>query len=709
MSAQLGLSMGGLPEEEGSLFMQQHTDNSTKRDTLIGQKRSRLSTVHFSEPGRGSSGSGEGSIPRLRAQSIMSSSSVGDIFKSGPSELFAARRLSRRSTQQSKDGRRGSQDSLKEEVADFRKLVKSLSPAILLHPERSPFLRVWYAVFMIMRIWPAVVAPFVIGFLPLRWDRRHSWYYVAFSLMSDIFVALDIALGRFVMVFDVSESRWLWQTKAIQLTRRRSRYADWIACIPIDAASIFLPVGLPTYMAFPLQLLRFAPTVAKLRRSPATKPRTRNFWKYDKRVMTGSIIQVIWTIHMSACTWGMVGRCGRESGEPNWIDELGSTGFSVDATFKLFSAGLYWGTYTITGLGYGELPAKNEIEYLVGICLMLTSAFTWAVVVANFVAIITHMNQEDADHERSMDTLTDLLDECKAPRLLRKELRGYFETVRQADVGIKRAQDLCARLSPGLRIFAVDALHSYWLQKVFWLKNINMCPLHVDVAQAVISEFFAPKERLEWAREMLVIRRGVGIWNSAYAVGRGTVLGADMMVESDHLREPCRLFALTYLEILRMDFTTFNDIVALHPTIAKHVRAAVCWHIVRKGIIKYALKMALEEKDDESDEDLRTQRSGMIKRHLTSKKTAMLTVDDDKYIPLAETEHKHMHDESLIDMKKDIAEIHKMLSTMSPGHGHTSAGDRHAHHARTYERDEADAAAAESYLALRAGRVLTGA
>jgi len=354
-------------------------------------------------------------------------------------------------------------------------------------------------------------------------------------------------------------------------------------------------------------------------------------------------------------------------------------------------------------VGY-NVQKVDVVLIFVGICLMLTSAFTWAVVVANFVAIITHMNQEDADHERSMDTLTDLLDECKAPRLLRKELRGYFETVRQADVGIKRAQDLCARLSPGLRIFAVDALHSYWLQKVFWLKNINMCPLHVDVAQAVISEFFAPKERLEWAREMLVIRRGVGIWNSAYAVGRGTVLGADMMVESDHLREPCRLFALTYLEILRMDLTTFNDIVALHPTIAKHVRAAVCWHIVRKGIIKYALKMALEEKDDESDEDLRTQRSGMIKRHLTSKKTAMLTVDDDKYIPLAETEHKHTHDESLIEMKKDIAEIHKMLSSMSPGSGHTL--DRHVH-ARTYERDEADAAAAESYLALRAGRVLT--
>ena len=29
------------------------------------------------------------------------------------------------------------------------------------------------------------------------------------------------------------------------------------------------------------------------------------------------------------------------------------------------------------------------------------------------------------------------------------------------------------------------------------------------------------------------------------------------------------------------------------------------------------------------------------------------------------------HDESLIEMKKDIAEIHKMLSSMSPGSGHT--------------------------------------
>ena len=65
---------------------------------------------------------------------------------------------------------------------------------------------------------------------------------------------------------------------------------------------------------------------------------------------------------------------------------------------KVYAACLYWATYTITGIGYGEYRAKNEYEFATCTVLMLGSAFTWAVVVANVVSIIAGMNQEEADH-----------------------------------------------------------------------------------------------------------------------------------------------------------------------------------------------------------------------------------------------------------------------------------------------------------------------
>jgi hypothetical protein len=268
------------------------------------------------------------------------------------------------------------------------------------------------------------------------------------------------------------------------------------------------------------------------------------------------------------------------------------------------------------------------------------------------------------------------MDECAAPPLLRKELRGYFETVRQADVGIKRAQELCASLSPGLRVFAVDALHSYWLQKVFWLRNIDVGPLHVEVAQTVMSEFFAPKERLEWDREMLVIRRGVAIWNGATAVGRSAVLGADMMVESATLRESCRLFALTYLEIFRLDLNTFEDIIAQHPTIAKDVRMAVCWQVLKKGIVNYALNVALERaKQQKMSGD--QSNDAIITRYMASRPTAFLSAGtnftDGSHISDHRTSRADPRDVVLGRLQKDVKGLHKMLKALTKNLGHAEA------------------------------------
>ena len=46
-------------------------------------------------------------------------------------------------------------------------------------------------------------------------------------------------------------------------------------------------------------------------------------------------------------------------------------------------------------------------------------------------------------------------------------------------------------------------------------------------------------------REMIIIRRGVAIWNGVHTVGRGKVLGDDLLLEKASFRKPLVLLSLT--------------------------------------------------------------------------------------------------------------------------------------------------------------------
>ena len=55
-------------------------------------------------------------------------------------------------------------------------------------------------------------------------------------------------------------------------------------------------------------------------------------------------------------------------------------------------------------------------------------------------------------------------------------------------------------------------------------------------------------------------------------VGRGKVIGDDLMLESSKLRQSSRLFALTYLQMLRLPFVVLQKLLLKHPFEAKKVR-----------------------------------------------------------------------------------------------------------------------------------------
>jgi hypothetical protein len=74
------------------------------------------------------------------------------------------------------------------------------------------------------------------------------------------------------------------------------------------------------------------------------------------------------------------------------------------------------------------------------------------------------------------------------------------------------------------------------------------------------------------------------------------VIGDDLLLENPALREACRLFALTYIEVMRITFPTLKKLLQQHPREARQVRASTCWLILKRGIIM-ASEMERERQD----------------------------------------------------------------------------------------------------------------
>merc|ERR1719221_2079891 len=95
---------------------------------------------------------------------------------------------------------------------------------------------------------------------------------------------------------------------------------------------------------------------------------------------------------------------------PRWVDafsdlELHISQKTKDTPWKLYIASVYFTSYTLTSVGYGDIGPQNIVERLVCTMMLIISGTSWAVVLGQVCGIIANMNADESRFRKNMDEL----------------------------------------------------------------------------------------------------------------------------------------------------------------------------------------------------------------------------------------------------------------------------------------------------------------
>jgi hypothetical protein len=131
---------------------------------------------------------------------------------------------------------------------------------------------------------------------------------------------------------------------------------------------------------------------------------------------------------------------------------------------------------TITGVGYGDLSASNELEYRIAFSTMMVMGIVWAYVIGNLCKITGQKNPLDTQFQQRLDKLNNFMAAHHIDRDLRERLRAFLRR-NQARVESSYYNELLEILSPQLLGEVVTATHMPLMEKVV-MSHLTCNELH---------------------------------------------------------------------------------------------------------------------------------------------------------------------------------------------------------------------------------------
>lgn len=316
------------------------------------------------------------------------------------------------------------------------------------------------------------------------------------------------------------------------------------------------------------------------------------------------------TCHWVACTWGHFA-VGEGYTNDNWLihyqEMYGYAERLSDYTeMDIYYISLYWSLSTLTSVGYGDVLPQNTHEVVLVSVSMFMLGIMWAWVLANVVNIITNMDVFASESNQLMDDLNQLMEHRDLDHGLRLRLRKHlneaFYVHRQ-----RHQQRTIKWLSAGLQgEIAVESGVDKVCNCVWYLRDMPE-PVLIAIANRFIADMFSPYEFIQDQFSLSVIRKGTCILR-ARILTRDHVIGEDMILVSDRLKEAVHPKSLTFLEVMTLGRNDLLSVCERHPDFDRRVRRAQIKLALWRSFVRSAESKArglrpcytqiLEEKED---------------------------------------------------------------------------------------------------------------
>eukprot|EP00449_Zooxanthella_nutricula_P060147 CAMPEP_0198558240 /NCGR_PEP_ID=MMETSP1462-20131121/90150_1 /TAXON_ID=1333877 /ORGANISM="Brandtodinium nutriculum, Strain RCC3387" /LENGTH=692 /DNA_ID=CAMNT_0044289057 /DNA_START=21 /DNA_END=2099 /DNA_ORIENTATION=+ len=448
----------------------------------------------------------------------------------------------------------------------------------LINPERSAFLEQWDIATLLALSFVAIVAPIQVA----MFDAQVDWLFIV-NCMVDLLFLGDLVLHFFIMYPIKTNYGYILErshTKIIKHYLRTWFIIDLISIIPFDL------VGLLSESS-EMNKLKFVKVVRLMRllRLVRVMKVSRLFKRFESRMSitygTFNLIKFFCILflltHWLANLWALTLVLVEEDERlPRWIDAIDSLEVNVEtktknSPAKLYFTCLYFTSYTITSVGYGDIGPKNIVEIIVCTFMIVISGISWAVVLGQVCGTIANLKKEEQAFRSSMDELNNMMHDRVLRPEMKRRLRGFFLSNRLAQ---RRARhmDVINSLSPGLKGEVVMEVNRVWIQKVNFLREM-LC------------------------EALYILSRGL-VSNKCGIHSAGSVWGVDFVLSDTKLLRPYVCFAMTYVEVMSTKRDKFFELVEKHkecPALKLKVRRFCIWLAFQRALLRLARRKRCEK------------------------------------------------------------------------------------------------------------------
>lgn len=535
-------------------------------------------------------------------------------------------------------------------AAGLKSMNTSVRSKWTINPDVSVFLQHWDIFTIAALAFVAVATPVEVAMLETKIDPL---FFINRAV--DLIFMLDMVLQFFLMYPKKSASGQSLESSHRRIVIHYLKgwfLIDLLSILPFDIVSLVANLdALSKFKAVKvIRLLRLLKLMRVLKASRVFRRLEVNLsFRYQKLALCKFIVMMLLICHWLACLWAMTLQFV-EDDTPRWIDSFEDMEVNIehktkDTWWKLYVASLYFTSYTITSVGYGDIGPQNILERFVCIFLIVTAGVSWAYVLGEACGIIGSMGQKETDFRNLMDDLNILMVDRCLPHPLRRRIRAFFLAGRNSQAKNMAQQDLLSMMSPALQGEVAMVINRKWILKVDIMRilmqkagtrtSINGNPqiegptashqlsdvgggadgdenadgpvlpeqwyfegFVVQIAKALTPETYAQAEWFGKPHRLYIVQKGLGLLRTPDRKDRmlkmGSVWGDDFVLSCSELTDQARCWALTYVEVFYLDRDKFMELVtnARSPDLDERLRKYVVRLACQRGIVMEAKKRA---------------------------------------------------------------------------------------------------------------------
>jgi len=334
---------------------------------------------------------------------------------------------------------------------------------------------------------------------------------------------------------------------------------------------------------------------------------------YQRVALYKFLIILMLISHWLSCLWAMTLTLVDDG--PNvrrWVDAIDALDpdgkKTQDSLPHLYIASLYFVSYTITSVGYGDLGPVNTAERVFCTAMIFVSGMSWAYVLGQVCGIVGSMGIMEQEFRKSMDDLNYMMQDRELPQEMRRRLRSFFLSTKDMTRHTQQ-QLLLQKMSPALQGEVAMATSWIWLRKVPFmaplLDQVTMSmksadertPAYiVDIAIALQNAIYAQSEIFGKPKILYILQKGLTS-RRMRVLRSGAVWGEDFVLSRPELLYSVTCYALTYVEVSYLHRDTFFRIVnryrRAYPELFKNIRKFIARMATQRGILLEARRRQL--------------------------------------------------------------------------------------------------------------------